>query len=301
MRRRAAALLVVALALSGAPAAAADDIPAGYLDGREHEVRIRRVLAELPPQKAKLKRSERARGRAAVATCDPAQVEPLRGRTPTSKRADDERGTCVIVAKSARKRSERLLLGPATFTGSELGPLRLRSATRGRRRVMVQLSTRGEGKWVFLRPELGDEEFAVTLDARLVDLAPIDDASPSGSDHSSLLLGGKRGFERPRAEELRGLFEEAESEEVIELARVASLNRRGRKLFAGTDPVIREKADFGDDCPLPEADDTFVLGCYDDFTNKIAVIRVERLDLFGVMPVTAAHELLHAAYAGLDR
>jgi hypothetical protein len=228
-------------------------------------------------------------------------VEPLRGRIPTSKRVEDERGACVVVAESTEKRSERLLLGPASFTGSELGRLSLRKVRRGRRRVVVRLSTRGQAKFAFIGPGLTDEDIAVTLDGQLVDLVPIVAGSPDGSDPASIVLGGRRGFEQPEAEELRGLLEDAEQEEVIELARIASLSRRARELFASTDPVIREKADFADECPLPEADETFVLGCYDEFTNTIAVLRVERLDLLGVMPVTAAHELLHAVYERLER
>jgi hypothetical protein len=292
--------LVLALSLTAPPAVAGESerIPAGYGEGREHEVRIRRVLAELPAQKAKLRRAERRDGEAATEACDPAEVEALGRLVPTSKRADDLPRGCVVVPKSDRKKAERLLLAPAEFTGSELGNTALRGARRPQ--VAVYLSTRGNAKWAFVGPQLANQELAVTLNGQLLELVTFEPQS-SPTDSASFILGGEHGFTRARAEEIESQILDSKKEEVIELVRLASLSRSARERFALTDPVIREHADFADDCPLPEADDTFVLGCYDEFEDKLFILRVERLDLLGVMPVTAAHELLHAAYSDLSR
>jgi chromosome segregation ATPase len=56
---------------------------------------------------------------------------------------------------------------------------------------------------------------------------------------------------------------------------------------------VDEKSSFLRDCPEPEDAAALVLGCYD---GRIFVLRVTDPDLVGVMTVTAAHEMLHAAF-----
>ena len=43
-----------------------------------------------------------------------------------------------------------------------------------------------------------------------------------------------------------------------------------------------------------------MLGCYYSGVNDLFILRVDRADLTGIMPVTAAHEMLHAAYEQLS-
>lgn len=81
------------------------------------------------------------------------------------------------------------------------------------------------------------------------------------------------------------------SEEIVSLARGAAMGEKGRRLFYLSDPQIDGKAAFSAHCPLPESD--LILGCY---TGEIFILRVEHPKLAGVMDVTAAHEMLHAAY-----
>ncbi|MEX2268872.1 MAG: hypothetical protein WEA75_09320 [Acidimicrobiia bacterium] len=303
MKRGGVALtLVVCVVAAGATAVAAgesEDVAAGFVTGREHEVRVRPVLDEVASEAAKLRRAARTSGEAAVASCDPLQASALRRKVPTTPRDGDDPAVCVVLATSNEQ--ERLMLGPAQLTGSEFGRITLRRARRGRRLVVARLTARGGSLWAFLGAQNGDARLAFTLDGEVLDLVVLDGNDESSTRGLSFTLGEKEGFSKSEAERLRGLLEEAEQEDVIELGREASLSREGRELFADTAPVIREKADFVEDCPLPEADDTFVLGCYDQFTNEISILRVDRLDIRGVMPVTAAHEMLHAAYERLGR
>lgn len=64
-------------------------------------------------------------------------------------------------------------------------------------------------------------------------------------------------------------------------------------------PEIVAKADFSGKCTTIEQ--TIILGCYHSYENGIYILKItgdERLD--GVMQVTAAHEMLHAAYDRLS-
>ncbi|MSO78128.1 MAG: hypothetical protein EXQ79_00795 [Acidimicrobiia bacterium] len=301
MRRVGIALALTMAVAFGAPVSAgttSDEIADGFIDGREHEVRLRSVLSDVPKEAKKITGADRAFGEAAISSCDPTQVAALGRKVPTTSRDGDDPGACVVVDTPNDKKAERLLLGPARLTGSELELIALRGARKGRQSVVAQLSDHGETVWAFHAVQVGDADLAVTLDGQVVDLAPIGENGSASPSRFSVALGS---FTKDEAEELRDLLEQAEREEVIELAREASLSRHARTLFATNNPQIRDKVHFAEDCPLPESDDTFVLGCYDSFSQDIAVLRVERPDLSGVMPVTAAHEMLHAAYEQLDR
>jgi hypothetical protein len=73
-----------------------------------------------------------------------------------------------------------------------------------------------------------------------------------------------------------------------------------RKLFYINHPLISEKDAFRSECPANGGEQTIVLGCYRGDQGGIYLLNVtdERLD--GVKRVTAAHEMLHAAYDRLS-
>lgn len=68
-----------------------------------------------------------------------------------------------------------------------------------------------------------------------------------------------------------------------------------RRIFFDTNPQLQARAPFTSSCPAKERRQ--ILGCYVD--QRIFVLRVEQADLAPVMDVTAAHEMLHAAYRKL--
>ena len=63
--------------------------------------------------------------------------------------------------------------------------------------------------------------------------------------------------------------------------------------------VIQSRSNFAAKCPL-DVEKTIVLGCYVENDNGIYLYDVQDERLNGVVEVTAAHEMLHAAYARLS-
>jgi len=84
--------------------------------------------------------------------------------------------------------------------------------------------------------------------------------------------------------------------EISALADSAGLSDQGRDYFYVSSPEINDKQTFNDNCPFKER--TIVLGCYDG--QKIYILDINEPTLEGVETVTAAHEMLHAAYSRLS-
>jgi uncharacterized protein YukE len=76
----------------------------------------------------------------------------------------------------------------------------------------------------------------------------------------------------------------------------------GRKLFYVNHPAIASKANLNDKCKTggTGGEQTIVLGCYNKDGSGIYVLSVTDPRLTGVEQVTAAHEMLHAAYNRLS-
>ena len=77
-----------------------------------------------------------------------------------------------------------------------------------------------------------------------------------------------------------------------------TMNDLGRKLFYVHSPALEDKSSFGNLCPSHER--TIVLGCYITHRN-IYIFDVTDDRLSGIEEVTAAHEMLHAAYDRLSK
>lgn len=90
----------------------------------------------------------------------------------------------------------------------------------------------------------------------------------------------------------------APSAEISALYENIKLTDYGKKLFYVNDPQVLSKKDFVDSCVVGE--ETIVLGCYVSGQN-IYLYDVEDDRLKGVEEVTAAHEMLHAAYDRLEK
>ncbi len=85
---------------------------------------------------------------------------------------------------------------------------------------------------------------------------------------------------------------------IAALATDTKMNDTARRLFYLQYPELNNKADFNSHCR--ENERTIVLGCYISGGQKIYLLDVTEKRLAGVEQVTAAHELLHAAYDRLD-
>lgn len=75
------------------------------------------------------------------------------------------------------------------------------------------------------------------------------------------------------------------------------LNARAKRTFYATAPVIEEKSQFNTDCKSTERT-AAILGCY--YRDRIFLYDIQNTELDGTLEVTAAHEMLHAAYQRLN-
>lgn len=86
--------------------------------------------------------------------------------------------------------------------------------------------------------------------------------------------------------------------EIVALADNTTMNDDARRLFYVYQPQIESADQFNNHCRL-DNEFTIVLGCY--VSNEgIYLFRVDDERLEGIVEVTAAHELLHAAYNRLS-
>lgn len=87
------------------------------------------------------------------------------------------------------------------------------------------------------------------------------------------------------------------SARIAELSEHTTMTDYGRKLFYVHQPELNNKVEFTRSCPTGEQ--TIVLGCY--ITHQsIHIYDVQDDRLNGIEEVTAAHEMLHAAYDRLS-
>ncbi|HTE58062.1 MAG TPA: hypothetical protein VK694_04930 [Verrucomicrobiae bacterium] len=86
--------------------------------------------------------------------------------------------------------------------------------------------------------------------------------------------------------------------EIATLATETTMNESARRLFYVHRPLLNDRTQFTQNCS-DFGEHTIVLGCYVSQTG-IYIFDVQDERLQGVEQVTAAHELLHAAYDRLD-
>ncbi len=85
--------------------------------------------------------------------------------------------------------------------------------------------------------------------------------------------------------------------EIQDIATKGSMNDHGRFLFYASRPVIMERSQFNQHCRT-QAEKTAILGCY--ASRSIYLFNITDPRLEGIKEVTAAHEMLHAAYERLS-
>lgn len=88
--------------------------------------------------------------------------------------------------------------------------------------------------------------------------------------------------------------------EVLQIVNQDTFTDYSRKVLYVNHPEIATKSDFGHFCPDGAREQTIVLGCYHSNQAGIYVLNVIDPRLNGVKQVTAAHEMLHAAYDRLS-
>ena len=105
-------------------------------------------------------------------------------------------------------------------------------------------------------------------------------------------------FNRQQAVDWWRLSQYTPTAEVERLVNNSTMHGRGRDLFYASDPKVQDGAHFNASCSQA-GEQTIVLGCYK--AQQIFLYNVADPRLDGVKEVTAAHEMLHAAYDRMDR
>jgi chromosome segregation ATPase len=88
------------------------------------------------------------------------------------------------------------------------------------------------------------------------------------------------------------------SQEIAAIAERSKLSQRGERFFYASTPELDGTQEFSDKCISHETSSA-ILGCYTG--GKIYLFDVSAEELDGIKEVTAAHEMLHAAYDRLSR
>jgi hypothetical protein len=91
------------------------------------------------------------------------------------------------------------------------------------------------------------------------------------------------------------------SAQVSQLATEGAFSPYATKIFYVNHPELQNKQAFIVSCPASLKEQTIVLGCYHGNQQGIFLLDVADERLNGVEQVTAAHEMLHAAYDRLSR
>lgn len=87
---------------------------------------------------------------------------------------------------------------------------------------------------------------------------------------------------------------------VSSLATQDTMSNYARKVFYVNKPMVENKLKFSKSCPNDTKEQSIVLGCYHSDQAGIYLLSVSDQRLNGVEQVTAAHEMLHAAYDRLS-
>jgi uncharacterized protein YukE len=87
--------------------------------------------------------------------------------------------------------------------------------------------------------------------------------------------------------------------DITAIGDATTMTDKARHLFYINHPELQDKAAFRQSCPQYD-EQTIVIGCYDAGQRGIFVLKVDDERLNGVEEVTAAHEMLHAAYERLS-
>lgn len=86
--------------------------------------------------------------------------------------------------------------------------------------------------------------------------------------------------------------------EVAAVSEGAHFSEQGKFLFYASRPELLERNAFNEACRSSTTEQTAVLGCYT--LNRIYLFDIDNKQLAGIKEVTAAHEMLHAAYQRLS-
>lgn len=89
------------------------------------------------------------------------------------------------------------------------------------------------------------------------------------------------------------------SASIAQLADRSGMSDKGRFYFYVTSPRLDTADEFNEECRRAEQGSP-ILGCYNQGSDTIHIYNIDNPELDGIKEVTAAHEMLHAAFARLS-
>lgn len=87
--------------------------------------------------------------------------------------------------------------------------------------------------------------------------------------------------------------------EIRRIAERSGMSETGKRFFYLSNPQLKSADEFNDECRRVEKASA-ILGCYDQAKSSIYIYNVKNAELDGIKEVTAAHEMLHAAWVRLS-
>lgn len=90
------------------------------------------------------------------------------------------------------------------------------------------------------------------------------------------------------------------SASIQQLVTDTTMTDEARRVFFINQPEVLDRTEFNQRCQ-GAGEQTIILGCYHSPQRGIFVFKVTEAELNGIQQVTAAHEMLHAAYDRLSR
>ena len=102
---------------------------------------------------------------------------------------------------------------------------------------------------------------------------------------------------RQQVQDQMSVWQYQPTSEITQLADRSGMNDSGKFYFYASQPKVEDATTFSKDCGTTETS-TAILGCYNG--RYIYIYNVTNTQLDGIKETTAAHEMLHAAYARLS-
>jgi hypothetical protein len=271
----------------------------GIVTGNARTVRLRPVVATAPAAPAKRpKRAAREAAAAALAACDGAHVRALRATPNASAGVDPPEHCIVAIQRGAGADGPRLLLGPAPVTGTDVKTVTMRRQHGGTFAIVLRTTASRTQNLDALAGAHLHQRLALTLDGAVVATFAVEpSAAAFTSLAGSVTIPLRRGTSKGDVAALISELRDARSELLVSLLGRATMTRDARQVVASVTATVDEKARFAADCPVKEAPDSLVIGCFGDGT--LHVLRVDRPDIAPAMVVSAAHEMLHGVYERL--
>ena len=216
----------------------------------------------------------------------------MRDARPADKN-NDPAAQCVVADDPLARIASRLLLGPAAAIGTDIAQVHVRRSRHPlHSQVTIDVSPARAAQLDSFTAATAGRPVALTIDGRVVAEAIVD---PHADGSIDLMVVGSP--TRGEAVWIEESLYASRAELLREASERATLTTTARALLEMKTTTVEEKAGFATSCPETDEQTVFVFGCFDG--DHLHILRIDAPDLDGLMAVSLAHEMLHAAYRSL--